>query len=111
MYYEYQKFQAMLLMDAEVCIMLGLLVTFELKHQTKLGYIGNLSCILFEVLWVALGIRAVRTEHVAVTHAFMGCTIFLIGYVVIICYWVATDEEYSEATSELQFFVLSTLAL
>ena len=59
MYYVYQKFEAMLLMDAEVCIMLGLLVTFELRHESILGYIGNIACILFEIAWVALGIRAV----------------------------------------------------
>ena len=59
MYYVYQKFEAMLLMDAEVCIMLGLLVTFELRHQSVLGYIGNIACILFECAWVVLGIRAV----------------------------------------------------
>lgn len=59
MYYVYQKFEAMLLMDAEVCIMLGLLVTFELRHQNFLGYIGNIACILFEIGWVILGIRAV----------------------------------------------------
>ena len=53
----------------------------------------------------------VRTEHKLITQGFMGCTIFLIAYVVIICYWVATDKQYSENTSELQFFVLGTLAL
>eukprot|EP01083_Nonionella_stella_P306809 1075998_1 len=111
MYYIYQKFQAMLWMDAELCIMLGLLVTFELKHQTILGWIGNIACILFEVAWVALGIRAVRTEHLLITQCFMGCTVFLLGYVITVCVWIATDQNYSASTSELQFFVLGTLAL
>ena len=59
MFYTYQQFQSLVLMDAEVCIMLGLLVTFELRHQSNLGYVGNIACILFECAWVALGIRAV----------------------------------------------------
>eukprot|EP01084_Bolivina_argentea_P254940 428702_1 len=110
-YLTYQKWISMLLMDAEVCIMLVLLVTFELKHKNQLGYIGNISCILFEVLWVTLGIRAVRAEHKLTTQGFMCCTIFLIIYICVICYWIATDQEYSQATSEPQFFVLSTLAI
>ena len=41
----------------------------------------------------------------------MACTVFLIIYVTVICYWIATDKQYSAATSETQFFVLSSLSL
>ena len=52
-----------------------------------------------------------QTEHATITKMFMTCTVFLVGYVVIICYWIATDQEYSESTSELQFYTLGSMAL
>jgi len=110
MFYIYQKFQAVLLFDAEVCLMLGLLVTFELKHQIE-GYIGNIACILFEICWVMVGIISVRREHRSTVLIFMLCTLFLVAYVVVICYWVVTDKKYSENVTEAQFFVMGALAL
>eukprot|EP01084_Bolivina_argentea_P187590 323091_1 len=110
MYYVYQKFEGFVLLDVEVCIIFAILVTDRLHHHL-MGYIGNLSCIFFEIGWSAIGIRAVRTEHVLMTQCFLSCTFLLTAFIVINCYWISTDKQYADNTSTAQFFVMSAIAL
>eukprot|EP01084_Bolivina_argentea_P275223 469302_1 len=109
-FYVYQQWQAFVLMDAEVCIMFCILVTDQLLHAI-FGYVFNFVILAYEIIWVAVSIRAVRTENITCVKICSCSMVLLYGYIGLNLYWITDDDYYSEDTSKPQFFVLGAFCV